>query len=415
MSKKYIYVASGIGFTRITLKQMIENQETQQYISDCFRLLRTHYEDQDFGILFNAFVEKKFGPIFQDYYKKDVYGIYADSGGLQAITLGKEVTPEFKTNIFNIQKKYSDYAMSFDDIPVTVTSNESKRGSELSTRFYDKTKLEECAMSTALSLKEQINIFMDKPESTTKPFLIIQGSDEESYTRWTDVCLSVLTDKEAEQITSIAIGAASLGNGRIEDMDKTFYFNQIKHKFNTENVHYLAHGSVNRLLPIALFSDSFLKDLNISFDSTTHTMAPYFGNYNDADGNSITYTRNLDDNTVKVYNDVKRNIPFYSKTLEEFHQFVHSSLTKSTDPDETARSTLSYIISCIMNFQTTLHNIKSSNKVLENIVGRDYPIYKELKKVTDAKEYLEWRDKVARYMPSRRISTQKTETFGDLI
>ena len=75
---------------------MIQNPETQKYITDCFNLMRNNYKDQDVGLLFNAFSEKRFGPIFNNLYRKQIYGVYADSGGLQAITLGREITPEFK-------------------------------------------------------------------------------------------------------------------------------------------------------------------------------------------------------------------------------------------------------------------------------------------------------------------------------
>jgi len=55
------------------------------------------------------------------YYKDSLYNIHADSGGLQAITLGKKIDSNLKTQVYNIQSQYADIGMSFDEIPITTT------------------------------------------------------------------------------------------------------------------------------------------------------------------------------------------------------------------------------------------------------------------------------------------------------
>ena len=415
MTNKLIYVASGCNFLSLPRKVFTENKNNLDFLFKTFDLVKN--ENHDFGLLFNALTEKKFGPIFEKTYRKNVSGIYADSGGLQTITLGKEVNDELKTNIFETQAKYSDYGMCFDTIPVTSTSETSKRGSELSTRYFDESKLEECARDTGRNVQKQIDIMKANPERGAKPFIILQGSDENSYTKWFDYLISEINPNDLELIDSVAIGSAALGAGKREDINKIFFFNLIKHKINIKNVHFLGVGTISRIIPI-IACNELLKDYTISYDSTTHTMAPHFGYYCGMDAKNYKKLSSKDSSDKsKVYNDIKKNVPFYNNTLDEFWEdFKITTFLPEHDVDRILRTYTSFIMSGIVNFQKTIDQLNNDKDYFDSMNGKYAMAYSTLREVRDVEDFREWHEKIGNVaLPSKKIRGHKPSTFGELI
>ena len=74
----------------------------------------------NFSTLFNAYQEEKGG---QTLANNDGLGhkkIYSDSGGLQVLTAGKVIDDTIRDKVYEVQAKYSDYAMTFDEMPLMI-------------------------------------------------------------------------------------------------------------------------------------------------------------------------------------------------------------------------------------------------------------------------------------------------------
>src|SRR6516225_10472039 len=91
------YVASGCNFTRITNDGAWQDPTNLDAINGMFLAQQT--PKHKFSIMYNAFQEERFGPLFQNY-KDSVYQIHADSGGLQMVTQGKTPTPKLRTDVY---------------------------------------------------------------------------------------------------------------------------------------------------------------------------------------------------------------------------------------------------------------------------------------------------------------------------
>ena len=294
---KFEYVASGLSFLRVRFKES-HSGATAARLNDIWALLRGKH-NHEFSFLYNAFIEKEFGEFFKDVYRgKGVNQIYADSGGLQMITLGKTITPQLKQEVYNNQGSYSDCAMSFDEIPVSLKSTRSSR-SDTSSKYFDREKFEWCARESGKNIRDQIETFL-KMKSEARPFFIAQGNDLESYVRWTELALEEIPKELHERIGGVALGAVALGTGTLEDCKRAFYYTQLPLSQTTHHFHLLGVGSVSRLLPvIAMQNHSVYQGTLISYDSTTHTSGVQMGRYYGPDFQWITPGRLFRDDEGK--------------------------------------------------------------------------------------------------------------------
>jgi hypothetical protein len=294
---KFEYVASGLSFLRVRFKES-HSGTTAARLNDIWALLRGKH-NHEFSFLYNAFIEKEFGEFFKGVYRgKGVNQIYADSGGLQMITLGKTITPQLKQEVYNNQGSYSDCAMSFDEIPVSLKSTRSSR-SDTSSKYFDREKFEWCARESGKNIRDQIETFL-KMKSEARPFFIAQGNDLESYVRWTELALEEIPKELHERIGGVALGAVALGTGTLEDCKRAFYYTQLPLSQTTHHFHLLGVGSVSRLLPvIAMQNHSVYQGTLISYDSTTHTSGVQMGRYYGPDFQWITPGRLFRDDEGK--------------------------------------------------------------------------------------------------------------------
>ena len=92
------------------------------------------------------------------------------------VTLGLSITDELKQKVYDSQAAYSDCAMSFDEIPVSLLSNRAVR-SDTSSKYFDRSRFEWCARESGRNLKTQIETFI-KAKSQAKPMFIVQGRND---------------------------------------------------------------------------------------------------------------------------------------------------------------------------------------------------------------------------------------------
>lgn len=283
---KFEYVASGLSFLRVRFKES-QVGDTAKRLNDMWSLLRGQH-NHEFSFLYNAFIEKEFGEFFRDVYRGNgVNQIYADSGGLQMITLGKTITPQLKQAVYTNQGNYSDCAMSFDEIPVSLKSERSAR-SDTSSKYFDRSKFEWCARESGKNIRDQIETFI-KMGSKARPFFIAQGNDLDSYVRWTELALEEIPKELHEFIGGVALGAVALGTGTLEDCKRAFYYTQLPLSKTTHHFHLLGVGAVSRLLPvIAMQHHDVYQNTLVSYDSTTHTSGVQMGRYYGPDFKWIT-------------------------------------------------------------------------------------------------------------------------------
>ena len=76
----------------------------KEYINTTYPLF-----DLSISALYNAYVEPHLGEHHVEHHKDTFDGIYADSGGLQVITCGAQLTEELKTEVYKKQDM-SDFA-----------------------------------------------------------------------------------------------------------------------------------------------------------------------------------------------------------------------------------------------------------------------------------------------------------------
>ena len=174
------YISSGMSHSRIP---SIAEPETIEWTRNAIRKMNT--EDYQFGFLYNAYTERSLGKIFSAKYADVVCDIHADSGGLQMVTLNRQITPELKRNIYQHQAKHSSIAMSFDEIPVTSAGN-SSTVTDFSNRQFSSHLVEEKATLTGKNLVDQLLLFAET-KTKSKPLLIAQGNCRETYCRWVDI------------------------------------------------------------------------------------------------------------------------------------------------------------------------------------------------------------------------------------
>ena len=275
---KFDYVASGMA--HMMGRRAYVDEAKEQLLKD-YIAVKQYAQNfgHDISILFNAFLEVGLGKLIKDIVK-DNCELYADSGGLQIVTQGKVVTPDLKQNIYSVQGEMSKYAMSFDQIPIITPEGRSGRN-DTDNRFVDLENFERCAKQSGLNLKEQIDVFIENGYES-KPFVIVHGYNLQSYQLWLDIILSQLTDEEIAHIGGIAVGAAALGQGELEDFERAFITANLKAPNNVKNhVHLLGVGSVKRVLPfIALGSNGSIADeVLLSYDSTSHTSGMSMANF----------------------------------------------------------------------------------------------------------------------------------------
>lgn len=156
------------------------------------------------SILYNAFTESDFGYWIKKRNNLGFENVYADSGGLQAVFLGKKLDNSFKSKIYEIQS-ISDYSMCFDEIPCeTVAVNITNKRKIFDNRIYVPEKADFCARKTSRNIINQIEHLV-KLKSKSKVFFIVQGNTIEDMLRWFEIGISELDSWHWDYIGGVAI------------------------------------------------------------------------------------------------------------------------------------------------------------------------------------------------------------------
>ena len=418
--KKLEYVLSGTSYLRLTNPYTMANPESIARINKIFDKFFTEDTGHTFSILYNALCEKNYGAKLQSF-SDHIHKIHADSGGLQAITVGKKITPEVKKEVYANQAEWADVGMCFDQIPVVTQSGRSDRN-DTTGRFFDRVNFHKYAKETGENVRDQLAAFKSK-KSKCKPFVILQGNDIETFLEWADIILKSVPKDQVHMIGGVAMGAAALGTGNMEDIIRAYAASEvpIRDENGILNLHILGVGSIRRMLPYLIFQSSGLyKDFHISYDSTTHSRGVETGLYYILGGISKTGTRTHGpgstlkfgrDRAVEnplpgfeplkgdpsadyltVYNDIN-SIYDMGVSLDELHEILNTPASKWVEKygvaDKWSESRVAFAAGSVRNFMIEIDKLlKYKDYLLEYATSiKAHAQYNALYSVKDRKSF----------------------------
>jgi hypothetical protein len=292
-----------------------------------------HYTQQKlhghfkFSVLSNAYTEEKEADMIRS---NDNFGhdwLYTDSGGLQVLTQGLEITDEVKDKVYAVQAKYSDYAMSFDEMPLMVVP-ENATGSvngDVGQVYVDEL-IKPTAKLSAKHIQRQIDTFQ-KLKADTKILPVLHGYDPESFIKYGSTIFNNLKDI-GDHIQGVSI--ASLRGHSDSKVGVMKMFDYVPKILNSgfiddkylSHIHLLGVARHQRIMPIIMMiKKGLLPDAikKISFDSTAITKSYTFGKvYQNVEEykNPRNYSSAL---TMNDYRDKNhRNVEQFYRNVFEF-------------------------------------------------------------------------------------------------
>lgn len=414
MANKLTYIASGCSHAKLSFKEIYQDLELKQWVSTAFKSMQVE-PNHTFGLLYNAWTETSIGKTFKENFEDFLDVLQADSGGLQVITRGLTITDEIKNNVYESQAKHSNMAMSFDEIPVSF-EGKSIRG-DTKNRFFDKNNFENCARSTGRNIKNQIKKFIEM-DSTSNPIFIVQGNDFETYMRWTEYALNEIPEDHHKYIKGVAMGAAALGQGPLEDIQRAFFFKQLP--FKTNHLHLLGVGSVIRLIPNLIFiQNGYYNEVYMTYDSTSHTSGLSYGNYY-FDEKFLYFTRHYD---KKIYEIIKNDICSrfdIDVTPEHLHEILNMP-SKAYEAKHGNRILyikvfIAMLLKSIINFKSHVDLCLGNKDVLRKSLGKNSALnsYMALYNVHTTDDFRHWMKHCSANVPSDSISDVRPATLKGL-
>lgn len=366
MNHKLEYVVSGTSYMRLSNPKIAGDEVNSAIVNDLLNKTVNNVNSHEFSMLYNAHTESSFGDRFK-VYAPNVHSIHADSGGLQVVTQGKTITEELKDKVYENQAKYADVGMCFDEIPVTLVGDRSDRN-DVKGRFFDRDGHENCARITGRNIKRQFEVF-DQHNSNCKPFVILQGNCYETYMDWSKYILEEIPTEKHNKLGGIAMGAAALGTGNLEDIQRAFIASQvpIRNENGVLHIHILGVGALRRLLPYIIFLQNGLyKDVKISYDSTTHSRAVETGLYY-MNGKTVKFNRQFSNYYQEMYKDVQKVVDL-GVDVKEFHRIMNTNSTTwlegNTNLNNWIKIRTAFILMSIHNFTKHVEKILNSPEEL---------------------------------------------------
>lgn len=415
------YTLSGLSFTRTTYPIVKDVPHRRELVKKFFNFANTQSENHRFSILFNGYTEEKIGELVNECYRDSVYNVHADSGGLQIITCGLQITPQMQDEIYHIQGKYSDIGMSFDEIPLK-TIGKSKRN-DMSTRFFDRENIRAYAKQTGKNLRRQIEVFLED-KTTCRPFFIVHGNDVDTALEWTDVALNEIPLDERKYIGGIAMGGGSFGAGEKEILLRAILAGHIletRDDIVEKKMHFLGLGSLKNTFSFIslLHSGMYNRDWHISYDSTTHSSGHHFGKYLYQNGEMESFNRQFNRKYQDIYNDIQKTIPFFEEniSIETFYNTLNTQLAsyaeKGGDASDFIWSNLGCVIGSVVNFTRNVDRYASDYNTFleERIEQKNHPLYMSLLNIKNLDDYRAWDRDMGRFFPSKKLSDQPEITF----
>jgi hypothetical protein len=360
--------------------------------------------DLDVDILFNAHTETNFGTHIR---KNDNFGfkkIYADSGGLQIVTLGKQIDDSIKASIYETQK-VSDYAMCFDEIPTVSLESGTAGRASVSDKLYQPERATECAIKTALNIKDQCQ---QLKSSDTSVFYIIQGNTSDDMVQWFDDGATVMDDYS--KIGGLALADTCMGNGTLETIEMIAAYNSIYTKYGADivknHIHLLGVGSVSRLLPVIYSKEALLpKDITISFDSTSFSMTYMMGKFKNRDNSNVTtiqYKSYFNEILDIIYDTVILEHPDFDRDVFIQHVIDKIRSTSETINDcrwpEVAQAFIT--VTLLYQLYSFISSLNQSIKKMSNDNG---PLG-QFRKCKTYADFQQWHINYSRFVDSKRIS-----------
>ena len=417
MTKRLEYIASGCSYTRLQRTENTENEELRSYFSGMIASVSAGSTHHKFGLLFNAFTEKAFGPKFRKYDGYD--SIHADSGGLQIITQGKTITPALKDDVYRVQAKSADMGMCFDEIPVGTTGVTSGRN-DVSNRWFRADEVEVLARETGKNIRRQIEVFQEEG-SSCRPIIIAQGNCYDTYMTWVDNIMKEIPSSMHKHLGAIAMGGAALGTGPLEDIERAFIYSQLP--VDKDHLHVLGVGSARRMLPYLVFMQSGLYgDSTVSYDSTTHTSGVELGLFTQKKGNNLSL-KSANRQLSKEHEIILAEMQSYYDvpiTPQQFADVLNSGYTvyvdNGGDPFRFTSTRTAYTFSSIRNFVGHVDRIYSSKDTLLDF-AQTQDLYMQMKHLYNVKtkaDFDVWMKNFSRTLKSNRISATKPSSLEDL-
>lgn len=237
--------------------------------------------------LYNAFQEQKDGNMLNHYNRIGFNSTYADSGGLQGIRRGIEMSDDIKNGVYKNQAEYSDFAFTFDISPKRgISALKDKHKGRFTEDFtvYVKSLVEPAAREGAANIKKQIEMFKELG-AKTKILPILHGYDSESFATCADIIMNECGDTTG-YVEGLAMASLSVHADNKVGIMKMFDFVaktmndkniDLKHK---EHIHLLGVGLTQRTLPLMMMVKKGLipeSMKRLSFDSTAVTKSYHNG------------------------------------------------------------------------------------------------------------------------------------------
>lgn len=426
MEQAFDYIASGPSHTRFSLSEFRNDDKSKEIVNRMIRSMEGK-NSHHFSLLYNGFLESKFGELFDEVgFTDSVYSVHSDSGGLQIVTQGKVATPQIKQQIYEAQGRHSDYAMSFDEIPVVLTGATSNRN-DVSGRFFDRENLEKYARMSGRNLKEQIQYFVEH-DLRAKPLLIVQGNNKESFDLWCKYVLDEIPLELQAKIGGYASGAAALGNGQLEDIERSFYSAQLELPDHIKSyMHILGVGSLKRMLPTVTFKrNGVTGNTRISYDSSTHTSGLTMGHYYARVKGMTSLSRLKDAAFYSAVADIQKNWgDFIDFDVEQMLQLTVLGKSEEwnafalANPDKIYQryvTLFALLLTSVSNFTADIEHIYNTGDYQSFFKrSKDALGYAYLEKIKTTEDFEHWKSHVGKHLKSNRVRdiSMKTKSIED--
>lgn len=417
MSKvTFEYVMSGSTGCKIYNKEFIESPENKAEIHRLFKAINK--PEHGYSILFNALTQSEAEMVkLNTHYREALHSVHADSGGLQMITLGLGITPENKKKIYDKQARFSDVAMSFDEIPIVTSTARAAMG-VTSLRRFDRANLKDYAVRSAQNLIEQIEYFHSHGGDRAKPLAIIHGNDVQSYIDFANYMFDAIPEEMHKDVAGLSVSGQSIGEGVVEAVERAFATALLPHNYHNK-FHLLGVGSISRILPyLALIRSGLFKDgMHMSYDSTTHSGGLVRREYIDRNLTRIKPGKGYNTDWERIYEDILLLFPWVKDHVpgprEMFRSFELDKEGREGKRFVFLNSTIGFLCGAIENFKNKIDECVKDNTALIEIAeenGKQGRLMSNLITIRDQTDFDEWKRLYGRYYSSDRIKDTTVES-----
>lgn len=378
-------------------------------------------------ILYNAYTEERAGEYIRSVGNLSFDNLYADSGGLQVVTRGQVLTNELKREIYRRQRDSADFGFCFDEIPLGIKEgvdpNNGAHRSQTASKLFSPQGFKDSAEKTALNVKSQCEMFLH--EGNAQAFYILQGNEQDEMYRWFETGVNVIGRDMFDAIRGVAPADTCMGNGTLETANMMAAYHRIVKDFGPDyaknHLHLLGVGSPSRLLPAILLKRAgFLKeDLEISFDSSSQSMALVMGNFTDSDGTRPNKDRRKEQVMFgRFYDDLGFILEKAAPTMTRqwFMDWLASNwdssskIIQTSPPEKKIAMRIFVTLICVwqsLGFMQRLRNELDSDETRFSPVG-------QLSQVKDMDDFRAWEREFARFVKSKKIDRRPDSDLNDL-